>query len=753
MGNKRYLLVVGCAAALAAPGIAAAQSGSEGIETVVVTAQKHAENIQNVPISIKAFTQKELSDLGIKASSDIGQVTPNVDVALPAGAGNQPIITIRGIGLNDYDTNNAGPNGIYVNEVYQSSPAAQTFQMFDINRVEVLKGPQGTLYGRNTSGGAINFITNGPSDDTNGYVHAEAGSYDTVNLEAAVGGPLSDTLDGRIAILKNYSSGYMHNDFTGTMANGANNSAGRIALQYKPTSQLTVLWNIHAGDVANRPIEYRHIGDLNPATLAQCSVAQTRAGGCVDLFGYGTPKNFYEGSYNRNLHLDVAAYGTYVRGDYQLGDITLTSISAFDDISKLHPEDSDASPNRLLEINFGVRSDTFTQEFRASQTTDVYNWVFGVYYLYENLRQNQPIFILLDIDKIFGPGAGNGVAFQAFDTSDQITDAYAAYGQAQYKILPKLQLTLGGRYTTERKGFHYDGSVQFQDNGINNFGPLQTLADVNNRLSDSDFNWRTALDYHLTDDFLAYASAATGFKSGDFNGSFLSLVPAQIERQLQPVGPEHVTAFEAGVKSTWFDDRLLLDAAGFYNDYRDMQVFVLVNTGGLPVNVLDNAKKAHTEGVEFQATAEPFSNFTANLDFGWLETRLDSFVANVDPTQPNYSGKQLPLSPHLSATTTLDYRIPIASDALDLQFSASYKGHQYFDVSNDPYTTQSPYWLENVRVAYDLGDTGWEFAGYVHNLSDQHYFVDMFDLTSPFGFLQGIEGMPRMYGFEVNYKF
>jgi iron complex outermembrane receptor protein len=735
------------------------------VETIVVTAQKRSENIQSVPISIQAFSGQDLQNLGVKSSVDLGAVTPNVDIALVAGPGNQPIITIRGIGLNDYDTNNAGPNGVYVDEVYLSSPASQSFSTFDLDRVEVLKGPQGTLYGRNTSGGAIDFVSRKPTDYFTGDLHVEYSSYNTENIEGAVGGPLAPRLSGRFAFVVNESDGYVHNDLTGNSENGLNNYAARVMLLYKPTDDLKFLFNIHGGQVDNRPTEYRHIGDLVPGTQlntvpTQCSVAETYAGDCVDLFGYGTPKGFDEGAYNRTQKLRINNLGASLRIDDRLGAIDVTSITAFEHNDKIHPEDSDASPNRLLEINFGVRSNTFTQELRASQTAAKYNWVAGLYFLTENLKQNQPLFVLLDGDTFFG-GAGyaDGVAFQAFDRSDQVTNAYAGYAQGDYAITDKLKLTLGGRYTSEQKGFNYDGSVQFQSGGENNFGPLISVADTHEGLRSSAFNWRVALDYHLTPDILGYASAATGFKSGDFNGSFLSLVPVEIALQLQPVKPEHVTTYEVGAKTSFLDRRLIFDAAAFYNEYDDLQVFVLVNpppgdaAGSLPVNVLDNAKSAHTDGIEAQITARPISPLTASVQLGWLETRLDNYVADRAPGTPDYSGNQLPNSPRFSLAALLDYKAPLPLGTVDFQFSASYKSHQFFDTTNDPYITQDGYWIENIRVAFKPNQSKWEVAAFVRNLSNTQYYLDKFDLTSPFGFIQGIIGTPRFIGGEVNYRF
>jgi iron complex outermembrane receptor protein len=734
----------------------AASSDDTALETVVVTAQRKSEDIQTVPISIQAFTGKDIVELGIRNSSDIGQFTSNVEIALPAGAGNQPLISIRGIGINDYDTNNAGPNGVYLDEVYLSAPASQTFSTFDLQGIEVLKGPQGTLYGRNTSGGAVNIVTVKPSDEFSANFHADYGTFNTANIEGAVGGPLTPTLDGRIALSVNRSDGYMNNLLTGNKENGAGNYAARGMLLFKPTDSLRILVNLHWGQVDNRPTEYRHIGTLNPVTGAVCSVAQTYAGKCVDLFGYGTPANFYDGEFNRQQHLDVNNSGGYVRADYDTGVLDLTSISAIEYNDKLHPEDTDGAPDQMLDINFGVRSTNYSQELRAAQTREQYNWVTGAYFLHEDLYQNQPLSAFLGGDTVFhAPGAFDGIAFQAFDDSRQTTNAYAAFGQGEYKFTDKLKLILGGRFTEEHKSFHYDGSIEYQEGGEGHFGSVIPVADTSERLNDSAFSWRAGLNYNFTPDVLAYGSVATGFKSGDFNGSFLSTTPAEIARQLIPVAPEKVTAYEIGIKTSLFDRHVIFNAAAFYNDYRDMQVFVLAPgiDGGLPINVLDNAKKAHTDGLDLTLIVKPTAAFTATVQAGVLEARLDQYVSNRDVSQPDYSGNQLPMAPHLSGSIMLDYKIPLPSGALDLQANANYKGHIFFDVSNDPYTTQSGYWLENMRLAYTFSGGHWEAAAYVHNLSDQQYYTDKGDLTSPFGFIEANVGVPRTFGAEMNWRY
>lgn len=745
---------------------------STEVQPIIVTAQRRSENIQNVPVSIQAISAKQIQALGIKQSTDIGQVTPNVSMALPDGAGNQPLISIRGIGINDYDTNNSGPNGVYLDDVYVSAPAAQTFAVFDLSEIEVLKGPQGTLYGRNTSGGALVFTSNKPTDQFTTDFHLEYSSFNALQVEGAVGGPITGNLDGRVSFVVNESDGYMHNDLSNEPASGSNNQAVRLRLLYHPTDSLKIQFNSTIGYIHNLPTEYRHIGDYAPGTQntaspTVCSVAQTYAGGCVDLFGYGTPKGFYDGSFSRTQDLRVLNMINSLRMDYSIGPITLTSISAYEHSDKYFPEDTDGGPDDLIQATYGVKSDTYTQEFRAAESQGRYNWVAGIYYLHENLAQNQPLSLFYNGDLFGGfgippgPGAFDGVAEIASDFSKQTTDTVAAYGQGDYTY-HAFTLTLGGRYTYEKKSFSYLGYAQYQDGGLGNYGPPTDVLNANEAQTASNFTWRAALSYHFTSRILAYASAATGFKSGDFNGSFLSNVPAQAALQLKPVAPERVTAYEGGVKSSFFERRLIINGAVFYNQYNDEQVFAnvpeLINLPGVGpteenTEILTNAQRAHTEGVELQVTATPIHGLTIDLQPGWLNAQIDHAGIQEVAGSIDLDGKQLANAPQFSFSGIIDYKYPIfGQDNLDFQWNSSFKGHQYFDSTNDPYTQQAGYWIHNINVTYQ-SHKGWEVGVYVKNLTDTQYLLTAFDLTSPFGFIEGVVGTPRTFGAQFTYHY
>lgn len=791
-GSRRAALLSGAAALLTvtagAPALAqqtSAQGAPTQIGEVVVTAQRRSENIQNVPVSVQAISSKEIEQAGIKQSTDIAKLTPNVTITLPTGEGNNPDITIRGIGLNDYNTNNSGPNGIYVDDVYISAPSAQAFGIFDVDQIQVLKGPQGTLYGRNTSGGAILLTSRKPTDDLRVDAHAEYSSFNTYQVQAGVGGQIIDGLDGRIAFVVNHSDGFMKNLLTGNPASGTDNQSVRLQLQYKPTDKLKIALSSTFGHVDNNPEQYRHYGVFVPGTQGDpaptlCSISQIYAGACVDMDGFGTPKGYWDGAFERARNLKVRNSMTFLRTDYDAGPVTLTSITSFQHNDKLEPEDSDASPNRLVEVTYGVKSDTWTQEVRAAYASHDLNWVVGAYYLNEKLKQDQPAAIFLDNDRFGGfgipPGPGNfdGIAQISQDHSKQTTESAAVFGQIDY-TWRQLTATLGGRYTSERKAFDLFGSTQFQSGGEGNFGPPTNIANFHRSLSASNFTWRAALSYHVSSDVLTYASVATGFKSGGFNGGFLGgSDPNVVAVELVPVAPEKVTAYEVGLKSAFFEHRLVVDAAAFYNEYNNQQVLVTVNrpltinTPDGPSSVLSlatilaNAQKGHSEGVEMQVTAVPIDGLTISLQPAWLRTAVDqgSFTS-FDETSPgvfvpspvSLKGKQYANAPHFSFHGSANYVLPLKGDnKLEFAVSTTYVGHQFFDTFNDPFIQQTGYWVHDANITY-RSPKGWDLGLFARNLSNTKYAVTVFDLSGPFGLLTGTVGRPRTFGVELNYHY
>jgi len=777
MSARSYLRlrqILFCSAALlgSAP-IAFAQDAAPEergkVEKVTVTAQKRAQNAQDIPGTVDALSAKNIRDLGVTSSDKIAEFIPGVTIALPSGAGNQPIIAIRGIGNNDFNTNNAGPNGVYLDEVYLSAPSSQTFLTFDLDRIEVLKGPQGTLYGRNTSGGAINFISNKPGSEFDTGVTAAYSSFDTWQTEGFINLPTGDTSAARIAATWNSSDGYMRNLLNGERVSGTNGYAVRGLWEAKPIEGLDILFNVHGSKVDTLPQEYHQVGAIqfNGIDFDACSQADINAGVCTDLFFYNGPTDRYKGYYNRTQHLDNKSTGGSVRIDYDLGGVVLTSISAIEANDKLHPEDSDSSPSNLLEIDFGVKSDTFTQELRVAGESGSIHWLIGAYYLGETLKQNQSIDLFRDLDLVYGAGAGECPAVINVDTqfcaqtgtshSQQETDAYALFGQTDFEIFDKTRLTLGGRYTSETKDFTLNGSIIGQSGGYGSFGAPQELwlGGFDDSIDKSAFSWKAAIDHHFTDKVMAYASFSTGFKSGGFNGGFLDVNVVNAGAQVEPVRSETNTAYEVGFKADLLDDTFRLNASAFYYDYKDLQIHTLVNPpGGLPADVLDNAQKSTIKGIDIEAVGKPTENLTVRLTAEWLDAQLDEYSSSRGPQLVDFSGNTLPNAPKFSLTGIAEYTIPLDNgDAIDLVGSASYRSKVFFDPANDPLIAQDAYWVVDARAAYALDGGRWQVAVFGRNLTDEEYLNMAFNLQSSFGLLQEVVAPPLTVGVEASFHY
>jgi len=755
-GKQAGLLAGVSVVALFCAGGAYAQAGDDvtTVEDIVVTAQKREQSLQSVPVAVTAYTGETMQNLGVKSSSDIASVVPNVEIGLPGGEGNQPLIYIRGVGLSDTSSNNAGPNGVYVDEVYVSSPGAQTFQIFDLERVEVLKGPQGTLYGRNATGGAINFISAKPTEEFTAKAMLSYGSFDTVTGEAAVGGAINDAVRVRLAATGARSDGYIRNDLTGGRENGKGYFALRGLMAVDFSENLDALFSLHGGRVDVRAPQYRSLGVLDPSTGAPCAITAIQAGACGNVLGYVSPSSFYRGAYDRREKLEVENWGASARFNWNLGEITLTSITAYDYNDKTHREDTDASPLALMAIDYGVRSHTFTQEVRLSGKGERTDWVAGAYYLSETLKQNQTVDLFREL-RFLTPGGGadptgastgGAPVLFARALNTQKTEAAALFGQIEYAITPQLRATVGARYNYEEKQFSAAG--RFEDALIGGTpipGGVLPLYAFDQSAKFENASFKIGLDYDLAERVMVYGSVSTGFKSGGFNGGFLSFDPAEAARQAQPFDEETLTAYEAGLKSTLLEGRVRLNAAAFYYDYKDLQLYTLVNTGALPLQLLDNAANATIYGAEIELVAKPVQHFDVTMNLGLLDTKIEDFVS----AGANFSGNQLALSPKVTFSGVASYEVPLEamSASVVLQSSVSYRSSQFFSADNDPLLSQDGYWLVGGRIALRSDDGRWEAAIYGRNLTAERYVNYAVDL-SDFGFIEQNVGEPRSFGVE-----
>lgn len=717
------------------PAIASAQQGRL-LEEVIVTAKKKAEDQQDVPISISAFTGDALDALGLNQSNELGQFIPGLEIGTSSGEGAQLIVFLRGAGLNDFNTNNAGPVGIYADEVYISSPILTAFQFFDTERLEVLKGPQGTLYGRNTTGGAIKFISRKPTEEFEANLRASYGNFNRSEIEAAVSGPVTEKVRARAAVSKVDSDGWLDNLVTGDEENGVDTLSWRGIVDADLSDSVFMRLNVHGSQVDQPSFKFQHVGTLP---------------GGVDALGYGGTDDLYEGEYNLDGGVDVDSTGAYLQFDIDRDGFTITSVTAYDEVESLVEEETDSSPLDLLFTEYGVDSETFSQELRIAGANEKVDWLGGVFYLKEDMTQTQTIDLFNTLRAFTGgisdpTGSLLGAPILRADvTNDQTIETYAVFGQADIALNDRWTATLGLRYTDENRTFEARGDLV--DELI--FGPDGfTVYDFRDlELDDSAVSWRVGLDYRTESDVLLYTSVSRGFKSGGFNGGFLSLDPAESFRQVQPYDPEFLTAYEVGFKGEFLDGKLRLNSALFYNDFEDLQVFTLVNTDALPIQVLDNSSAAEVLGLEFDALWYPTDSLLFNVTGALMQSELKDFVSD---TGADFTGNEIARTPETSITALVRYDHTLASSAAIFgQASIAYKSEQFFSTENSPLQKQEAYELVNARIGYRHSSDSWGLALFANNLLDEEYLTNSTDL-SDFGLITNFIGVPRTFGIELS---
>jgi len=727
------------------------------LEELIVTAQKKSESVQDIPIAIAAFSDDQLNAMGVTQSGELGQYVPGLEIGNSSGEGSQLLLFLRGAGLNDLNTNNAGPVGLYSDEVYVSSPALSPFQLFDAERVEVLKGPQGTIYGRNTTGGAVKFITKKPTREKRASGRWRFSNHGKSVVEAAVSGAITETAAARIAVAKTDSDGTGTNFVDGSTVNGTDNTAYRALLSIDPNEKTRILVNLHGAKVDSPNTSFSPLGTLDPVTGDVCSDQRIANNECVDRLGYRSPDNELDGNYNGIGKINLDSVGGYVQVDYDINDdVTFTSVTSYDDLERTLPEESDGSPSTLLHTEYGVESKTFSQEFRLAGATDNLDWLAGVFYLDEELVQNQTIDLLRSFRSLTGgladvEGAAIGAPIIfARSVNEQNLETTAAYAQVNYRANDLWSFTFGGRFTDETRTFDANAVLEEPETFGPTPVPVYSFPDL--ETSSSKFSYRLGAEYRPNYTTLFYGSVASGFKSGGFNGGFLNLDPEVARRQLEAFDPEFVTAYELGVKTDFFDSKMRLNASIFHNDFEDLQVFTLVNNGTLPVLVLDNASNARSSGIELDFSAIITAGLSANLNASFIKSELENFV--VESTGQDFSGNRLAQTPETSISGYLDYEYTLSNGGyISAQGGFAYKDDLFFSTENNPLVGQDAYTILSTRVAYTNPSELWTIAFFVNNLTDERFLTNVSDIRDITGSYVRTFGAPRTYGLEVSVDF
>lgn len=762
-------LFVGAAPAALAQDEADAQPDRR-LGAVTVTAEKREADIQNVPLSVTAFDADSLNRLGVEDSTDLAAFTPGLNIGTPVGEGNNPSITLRGVGLNDFNDNNEGPVAVYTDEVYIAALPGLTFQLFDTERVEVLRGPQGTLYGRNATGGLIHFIANKPTEEFEAYGNLTVGSYGQVDVETAVSGPFSDTVRGRLAAKISSADPYVENRGPGADANESSSIAVRAFLDMDIGDTGSLLLKANFADSGVNPSpKYQHQGTGSPF------------GPDTDIWGYSdTDGDSFAGAYDTDGVLEIENFGASADLELQFGDIDFRSITAYGQVQKRHIEDTDVGPFRGIVPTFQADIEQISQEFRLSGDIGTANWIAGVYYLDTRVDGDNTLEVnwrgdfanILDSDPAVFDGGLAAFSGPIPDTADlvpaifydvdyeQNTESLSAFGQVDWQVSEMVKLTGGLRLTNEERDIQYLNDAPagaLLNNLIIGIG-VPTYFDFRNgadgvgnlnQISQDNVSGKIGVEFEPSDTLLLYGNVSQGFKSGGFNAGFLDFTDGLVPEDA-PYDEEVLTAYEAGFKWDFADGRARLNASAFYYDYQDYQALTFQGLSQYITNA-----EAESRGAEIEFFALPTDNLSLQIGASFLDAEVNG-VRNLNATDPAdqiLNGLQPVLAPEFTANGVAAYTWSAFGGELVGSVDFSHQGEHFFDITNSDVSRSDSYTLLGARLAYtDPSDT-YELAAFVRNLADEEYLVYTFDFTGPAGLNQQFYGPPRWLGASVEYRF
>jgi iron complex outermembrane receptor protein len=738
----------------------AQEQGTEAqtaLDEIVVTARKREENLQDTPISVTAFSGAALAERQVANVADIGSFTPNliIDSASALGGSSSTISAfIRGVGQSDFNLTIDPGVGLYLDGVYISRSVGSLLDTVDLARVEVLRGPQGALFGKNTIGGAIVLTSEQPDDEFAGQFEAVTGSYSRIDVKGMLNVPLSERLAMRITGSTQNRDGYYRRLQDGGRMGNKSSLSGRFQLAWEATDTLMLSMSIDGTRVREEGKPLTLIA-VNPVADfagfwnfavngATCFTPPTglpvpNSPACYNDQWITADRRATNTTGGNFSNLDL--WGGALTVDWELGAVNFKSISAYRDLKSVFFQDYDGSPLPIGETGNVYSQIQFSQEFQFSGTAfdDRLKWLVGLYYLKEK---------------------GTDVNSLTFSVADFVSggkvsnDSYAAFSQLGFAVTDQLNLTLGARYTSETKRFTPDQFIQNDRTGgtvlaLSRFfiptgnpdGNL-ILPQTEASTKDNEFTPAVSLDYKVSENLLLYVSYSKGFKSGGFTQR---VFPP--EAVIPDFGPERVTAYETGMKSELLDRRLRFNVAAFQSDYSGLQI--IVNEGVAPK--VRNAGKARIRGFELEAEAVLSDAIRLTAGVGY--THADYLRVNpaaVGITAANKFGNV----PAWTATAGVSADLfQLGEGQVFSRVDWSYRSAHFKDAVNTPEIRQPAYSLFNASLSWRAEDDEWGLTAGVTNLFDKDYLVSGYNDIATIGVITGTYARPREWFVKANIRF
>jgi outer membrane receptor protein involved in Fe transport len=748
------------------------QQNSE-LDEIVVTAQKRSERINDVPLSITAISGDQLEREGITSPEDLVKVTPGLTVQ--HNGNGVPILTLRGIGFFENTTAVAPTVSIYVDQVPLPYTAMTEGAALDVERVEVLKGPQGTLFGQNSTGGAINYIAAKPTDSFEAGGEVGYGRYNEVDADGYISGPIGNNLTLRLAArTEQRTDGWQHTYVAGDdRALGKRDfTSSRLLLDWTPSDKLKFElsasgWLDKSDNEAAQFIEYAPLA--NPGEPEQAAA----------LTNYPRPPanniNAAEWYSGINLQKNVGFYQISLRADWEAWDgVTITSISSYSNLNSNVPVDNEGVNFSDIDQDLIDNIWSGSQELRiASSDTGIVKWMIGGNYQHTHADENAVYTNFYSSNSGIELGPYN-IRYHNFDLeNDQVIDAKAAFGSLDYKLTDSITAQGSVRYTSQDDSYHgclndtgvgdLAGAFSFLSTALSGSptsiapGSCVTLGannkpvtSVTSSLDQDNTSWRIGLDWKVTPEAMLYANITRGFKAGSF-----STLPAAKTAQLEPVPQESLLALETGFKTSWLNHKLQLNGAVFYYDYTDKQILGYVNTGFPFGNLpgLVTIPKSEVAGGETDISWRPIAplRFTGGATYIYSRVRSDYVTSDPLGAQVDIKGEAFPDTPKWAFLADSEYDVDLTDDYSGFYgVSATYRTASNASVGDNALFTIPSYTLIDMRAGIESSDGHWRLQLYGHNITNQFYPVAITHIADT---VARNVGMGATYGLTIGYRF
>lgn len=710
----------------------------ESVEVIEVYAQKRKQDITEVNVAVSVFDGEEIARQKLKDTTQLSALVPNLKMTNNAGEGTPPAFNIRGVGMIDYNTSTISPIAVYADDIVSGSANNLSINLYDLEHVEVLRGPQGTLFGRNTTGGAILLRSKMPEHEFSGYINAGVAEFDTYSLEGAVNIPVSESTAMRFAFSHQDYDFSTDNQMPGQPDGGLKQTNLRLIV-LSEFDTLTVTSKFHAEDWSGKPKPIASLGVNRVDGSGLCTPSQAGSSLCADNFGNQVGGNDFwaVNADTADREHDTDSWGASIKFEWQLSDdMLLTSISGYRSLERFHSWDSDG-PGNFVEGSMGTDNTLFSQELSLAVDLGDSFWTSGVFYVDEEIKQNNDFDLFRDFRPVPALAA---IPAQFFYDNELENSSIALYSQFEHRLDEAFTLTVGVRYTDETTDYHARADLDT----VAGFVP--SLWNIKGAVEDDEISGKIALNQKLNDDSSLYYSYSRGYKSGGYNAGY-STSPTQAAES--EYAPEKLDAYEIGGYFQFFQQDARLHLAAFYYDYKEQQVFVNQTQGVAVDHVLKNAGDSTIYGLESELVLTPSVDWELRLNIGYLpEANMGEFNQHGVVVQDN----RLPFSSKWNVSGAILHETLLMGRELSAQLSFDYQSDFYFDQEENAYTEQTDFVVFNGHISYEINNT-LTLTLWGKNLTNTEYSELRFNSIAALGAVTELKANARQLGIEASFKF